>query len=127
MKRSSTDDHLPANRTVSNEATPHGESPETRTRTLPLRRRLHFHCASDSWHPQEESNLRTKFRKLLLYPLSYAGLEASERIELSIKRFAGVTLTTWVRGHVRALRDWANRRNSDQYYVSPYEPPRHRA
>ncbi len=34
-------------------------------------------CASESWqnvYPRQESNLRTWFRKPLLYPLSYGGL-----------------------------------------------------
>ena len=30
--------------------------------------------ASRSWYPRQDSNLRTRFRKPMLYPLSYGGL-----------------------------------------------------
>jgi hypothetical protein len=30
-------------------------------------------CEQDFWCPREDSNLRTRFRKPMLYPLSYEG------------------------------------------------------
>jgi hypothetical protein len=50
-----------------------------------------------SWRPRQESNLRTRFRKPMLYPLSYGGSDADARY-----RRAPVPNGSAAGGHSRA-------------------------
>jgi hypothetical protein len=80
---------------------------EHRTRRMHLGQQYGLECIGagqgnflllNVWRPQQDSNLRTRLRRPLLYPLSYGGSDAARRVLPASRSQATSSVVLWTRG-----------------------------